>query len=148
MTDETPMSGDAVNDAVDAVKGIDLGMVVRDLEAMTAFYTDVIGLIHEEDVTMASGALMRRFRSGSSIIKLLKYPVDPPARGLGGGPSAATGLRYWTITVDQLDPYISRANTHGAAVVLGPVQARPGITIIMIEDPEGNWVELLELTES
>lgn len=123
---------------------LELGIVVRDLDGVTPFYERVLGLEHEHDLTLRSGAVMRRMRHGASTIKLLKYPVDPPQRNHGGGPSTASGLRYWTLPVDRLDTFVARAEHHRAPVVLAPVESRPGVWIAMLEDPEGNWVELLE----
>lgn len=138
------MTENATGASITRHSPLDVGIVVRDLEEVAAFYEHVIGLQFEQDLTLSSGVAMRRLRYGVNTVKLLKYPVDPPARGHAGGPSTATGLRYWTLTVQQMDRYLERAAARNAPVVLGPVESRPGIWIAMLEDPEGNWVELLE----
>lgn len=123
---------------------IEIGIVVRNLEQSTTFYGQFVGLEHEMDLEMASGATMRRMKKDRFTLKLLKYPVDPPHRSLGGGPTAATGIRYWTLIVDDLDAYVADARRLGIAIPMGPVESRPGIRIAMFEDPDGNWIELLE----
>jgi predicted enzyme related to lactoylglutathione lyase len=39
---------------------------------------------------------------------------------------------------------VTACQSAGYTVPLGPIQIRPGVEIAMIEDPEGNWVELLQ----
>ncbi len=123
---------------------IDLGIVVRDIDAALGFYRDTLGLPFEAELDMPGGMKMYRLLAGSTVVKLLTLAQAPEASPAPGGIQGATGYRYWTITISNLDEAIEAAKAGGRNVPLGPVEVRPGIRIAMIEDPEGNWVELLE----
>jgi catechol 2,3-dioxygenase-like lactoylglutathione lyase family enzyme len=132
---------------VQAVKdAIDLGIVTTNGPAMLAFYRDVLGFKHEGDVAMeASGIkVMHRLWFGNSLIKLVVPVRDPKAIAVPGGIPGATGYRYWTMTIDNLDQVLSDIGAAGHKIVRARTEIRPGIAIAIVEDPDGNWVEFLE----
>ena len=53
---------------------------------------------------------------------------------------AATGLRYVTLTVSNLADVIEECRAAGVSVAVpAPItEVRPGVTIGMVEDPDGN----------
>jgi catechol 2,3-dioxygenase-like lactoylglutathione lyase family enzyme len=124
---------------------IDLGLVVKDLEAATVFYRDVLGLSEVGDQPMPGGT-MRRLQCGTSTIKLISPKRPPAAEAASGGIFAATGYRYWTISVSNLDEVITACTAAGRVVPVPRTQARPGVSIAMVADPDGNLVELMEAT--
>jgi catechol 2,3-dioxygenase-like lactoylglutathione lyase family enzyme len=131
--------------AVQIVKdSIDLGIVVRDIEASLAFYRDTLGFSPAGDSPAPGGAHMWRLMCGTSMIKLLKYDKERRAAAPPGGVGAATGYRYWTISVSNLAETVAACEAAGYTIALAPTELRPGLTIAMIEDPDGNWVELLD----
>lgn len=123
---------------------IDLGIVVRDAEASLHFYRDILGLEDQGETPMPGGA-MHRLLCGTSLIKLVSLSRSPAASAPPGGIAGATGYRYWTISVSNLDEVTARAEEAGRNVPVSPREIRPGIKISMIEDPDGNWVELLQV---
>jgi catechol 2,3-dioxygenase-like lactoylglutathione lyase family enzyme len=123
---------------------VDLGIVVRDGEAALKFYRDTLGLEHIADTPSGNGGTMHRLMCGSSLIKVIEYPEAPEARNPVGGITAASGYRYWTISVTNLDEMAKTCGDAGYNVAVAPREIRPGVRIAMIEDPDGNWVELLE----
>ena len=123
---------------------IDLGIVVRDAEASLRFYRDILGLEDQGEMPMPGGA-MHRLLCGSSLIKLVSLSRQPEAGAAPGGIAGATGYRYWTISVSNLDEVTARAGEAGHKIAVSPREIRPGIKISMIEDPDGNWVELLQV---
>lgn len=122
---------------------IDVGIVVRDAEAALKFYRDTLGFEHVAD-TPVGGGMMHRLMCGTTLVKIVKHDVVPENRDHGGGPAGATGIRYWTITIRDLDTLTDKCRTAGYKVAVEPRDVRPGVRISMIEDPDGNWVELLE----
>ncbi len=126
-----------------AKDSIDLGIVVRDAAASVRFYRDIIGLEDRGEAPMPGGA-MHRLLCGTSLIKLLSLSRLPEAEAPPGGIGGASGYRYWTLTVTNLDEVTAAAEAAGHKVPVSPREIRPGIRISMIEDPDGNWVELLE----
>jgi len=125
---------------------IDLGLVTDNVDAMRAFYQTTLGLELEGVVDMPTGAQMTRLKSGTTVIKLLRLPKAPAGANPPGGMGTATGMRYFTITIDNLAAAVAECEAAGYTIAMSIREARPGITIAMIEDPDGNWVELLEHT--
>ena len=123
---------------------IDIGLVTGDIEAMTTFYRDTLGLPEEAVLDMPGGTTMTRLVCGTTIVKLLTHAQTPAAANPPGGIGGATGIRYFTITVNNLDEATAACEAAGHNIAVSPREIRPGIKIAMIEDPDGNWVELLE----
>ncbi len=124
---------------------IDLGIVVKDAAKSLAFYRDLLGLVDKGQMAMPGGATMYRLLCGTSLIKLVAPSSAPPATAPPGGIAGATGYRYWTISVSNLDEVTEAAKVAGYKIAVSPREIRPGIKISMIEDPDGNWVELLQI---
>jgi glyoxylase I family protein len=125
---------------------IDIGIVVRDADAALAFYRDTLGFKDTGTMAMPGGATMYRLLCGSTLVKLVDPGKELPATAPPGGIQGAYGYRYWTISVSNLDELSAKCEAAGRKVVIAPREIRPGVRIAMIEDPEGNWVELLEAT--
>lgn len=127
---------------------IDLGINVRDGEAALAFYRDTLGFEHVASIPMGGGGgTMHRLLCGTSLIKLNAMDEPPEAANPPGGPRTAIGVRYWTISVANLDEVVAKCEAAGYTVAIPRREARPGVTIAMVEDPDGNYVEFLETTE-
>ena len=82
---------------------IDLGIVTKNADKMLVFYRDLLGLEVEGQLPMPDGGVMHRLKCGGSIIKIVVNHEEPPAVSPSGGISGATGCRYWTITIDNLE---------------------------------------------
>jgi glyoxylase I family protein len=124
-------------------ESVDLGIVTRDLAPMVAFYRDVLGFEDRGESQSIVGT-MHRLLCGTSHIKLVRPDPLPAATAPPGGVGVATGYRYWTISVPDLDAVLRACESAGRPVVLPPTVARPGVTVAMVEDPDGNWVEFLQ----
>lgn len=123
---------------------IDLGIVTADAERALAFYRDLLGLEVQGEMPMPGGGVMHRLLCGSSLIKIVVNGRQPAASAPPGGIGGATGYRYWTISVSNLDALVKSCGDAGHKVVVPATEIRPGIRIAMVEDPDGNWVEFLE----
>ena len=123
--------------------GIDLGIVTADGPGMVAFYGGTLGLEHVGELKMGGGMVMQRFQCGNSVVKLVVLPGEAPATAAPGGIGGATGFRYFTITVGDITGAVAACEAAGAKIAVPVTELRPGITIAMVEDPDGNWVELL-----
>ena len=123
---------------------IDLGIVCDDIDAMLTFYGETLGLPLEGTIPMPGGGQMNRFKVGDSVIKIIELDPKPEGQAAPGGIRGATGYRYWTITCSNLAACVERAEAAGAKIVVAAKEVRPGITIAIIADPDGNWVELLQ----
>ncbi len=129
-------------------RAIDLGIVVRDAEAALGFYRDVLGLVDEGSMPMPVGAggTMYRLRCGDSLIKIVAFDENPEAKAPRGGIPGASGYRYFTIHVANIDEIAEACRSAGARVVVEPVEIRPGVRIALVNDPDGNTVEFVEST--
>jgi catechol 2,3-dioxygenase-like lactoylglutathione lyase family enzyme len=131
--------------AVDLTKdSIDLGIVVRDVEASLAFYRDTLGFTPAGDSPMPGGMHMWRLMCGTSMIKLVHFEREPKEASPPGGIHKAFGYRYWTISVANAADVVADCEAAGYTIAVPVTEIRPGMAIAMVEDPDGNWVELLQ----
>ncbi len=124
---------------------IDLGIVTKDAAPLIAFYQDTLGLEADGEMAMPGGGHMTRLRCGTTTVKIVVNAKEPGATAPAGGIGGATGYRYFTISVSNLATATEQCASAGYKVVVPPTEIRSGITISMIEDPDGNWVELLQM---
>jgi glyoxylase I family protein len=129
--------------SVASTKGVDVGIVIRDSESALRFYRDTLGLKHVADVPALSGT-MHRLQWGSSTIKLTRPEKVLEVSNPPGGFLRACGIRYLTLTVDDLDALVTRCEDAGFTTAVPRTEVRPGVVIAVVEDPEGNWVEFLQ----
>jgi catechol 2,3-dioxygenase-like lactoylglutathione lyase family enzyme len=129
---------------------LQVGIVVRDLDAMVAFYTDVLGLEHVGDIAIEArdgllGGTLKMFSLGDASVKLLSLGEVPqlanPPDGVKGG---ASGLRYLTVAVDDVGRTVGSCEARGLPVPIPLFEYQPGMPIAVVEDPDGNWVELVQ----
>ncbi len=117
---------------------LEVGIIVRDLETMTRFYRDGLGLAHVVDMELDFG-LLRRFRCGDGIVKLLHLTEAPVTSNPPGGVTArdCRGLRWFTFQPDDIDAVVERCRLMGATVV-EPIQVYPenAVRWAILEDPE------------
>jgi catechol 2,3-dioxygenase-like lactoylglutathione lyase family enzyme len=123
---------------------IDLGIVTRNPGAMLEFYRDLIGFEFQGEMPMPGGGTMQRLLCGTSLIKLVTPGKLPDADAAPGGFAGATGLRYWTISVSNLEDITQKCADAGVKVAIPLTDVRPGVRISIVEDPDGNWVEFLQ----
>ena len=125
-------------------QGIDLGIITTNGPAMLGFYRDVLGLQFKGEMAMPNGGVMNRLLCGDSLIKLVVLPAVP-ATAAPGGIQGGAGYRYWTITVTNLTEMVKACADAGITVVWTEREIRPGVRIAMVSDPDGNWVEFLQV---
>ncbi len=113
------------------------------VEAMIAFYTDVLGMSVErrlDDIGLI------QLRAGRSLVDIVT--VDGEIGRKGGGAPGAQGrnLDHFCVRVDPFDEAAIRAQLKAKGVEAGPTERRYGAEgtgpSIYIEDPDGNTVEL------
>lgn len=124
---------------------IDLGIVTKDEAPLLKFYQETLGLVPDGEMDMPGGGKMKRLACGTTTIKIVVNGREPAAGAAPGGIGGATGFRYFTISVSNLAEATDECAAAGYNIVVPATEIRPGITISIIEDPDGNWVELLQM---
>ena len=123
---------------------IDLGIVISDPEASLKFYRDTLGLTEAGTMDMPGGGKMYRLMCGTSMIKLVDPGKTLETKAPRGGIQGAYGYRYWTISVSNIEHLTAAVGEAGYKVAVPVTALRPGITISIVVDPDGNWVEFLQ----
>ena len=122
---------------------IDLGIVTSNPEPMLAFYRDLLGFREEPSTPFPMGGQMYRLWCGNSLIKIVAPDPAPQETSPKGPIARAAGYRYWTMIVENLEEIVTACDSAGHKILVPLTEVRPGITISMVEDPDGNWVEFV-----
>lgn len=124
-----------------AKDSIDLGVICGDIQASLNFYQTLLGLDKVGEQPSTTG-VMHRLRFGSSDIKLIDPATKPDSGPIGI--EQQLGFRYLTFVVTNLDAVCQRMEAENIEFTRPKVEIRPGTTIAMVKDPDGNIVEFVE----
>ena len=126
-----------------AKQALDLGVVTSNIERALAFYQGPLGFAKDSEFAFPGVGILHRLRVGESFFKLLAPDEPPAARAPGGGITGGIGFRYVTFMLSNLDETVEACRAFGAKIAVEPRALRPGVRMAMVEDPDGNTVELL-----
>ncbi len=144
---------------------MDLGVVVSDLDASVAFYTQVVGLqksggfsVDEEfcrkagltdghalDITV----LTPNGDPDGTSLKLMQVPKAESRPADNSFVHSQLGFSYLTFFVHDIDAFMKRAEEHGAEMAsteLVPLVGQQRLAVV--RDPDGNLVEVIGDTSS
>lgn len=125
--------------------GLDLGIVVRDVERSLTFYRDLLGLSVRGDLQVPGVGRLVLLDVGSSTLKLVQLTngiaIEPEPGGLRAG---AGGMRYCTFSISDLDDVVETCREAGYRIGMRPTVMGPGVRVAAVEDPDQNWIELME----
>ena len=115
------------------------GIVVVDLEASLAFYTDVFGLRETSrfraDVLSLDEVILSAPGGGSSVI-LMHYDDSRPPKHVG---------QKLVFYVPDPRAVAERVRSRGGTVLWGPEEIpHLGATVTFVQDPDGHWIEALD----
>jgi catechol 2,3-dioxygenase-like lactoylglutathione lyase family enzyme len=123
---------------------LNVGIVTTNLEPMAAFYEGLFGFSRLPELVFPGSGTVHRFVAGDSILRLMVPEEVPSHDGASGDFLSATGYRYMTIVVTDVDAVCGEIGEHGGSLVLGPLELRPGVRIAQLRDPDGNWTEIVQ----
>jgi len=102
-----------------AKDSLDVGLVTTKPQESLTFYRDVLGLPYDGEAPMPGGS-MHRLRVGTSVLKLVTLRREPRGTSEPGGLAGATGYRYLTLSVVDIDEALAVCEKAGSKVALGP----------------------------
>ena len=124
-----------------AKDSLDLGILVSDIKASLNFYQNVLGLKFVDERPVWFGT-MYRLRFGGSDFKLIHPKTRVPKGPIGL--ESQLGFRYVTFVIKNLSKLCTALQGKGIEFVVAEKEARPGVRIAMVKDPDGNIVEFVE----
>jgi len=144
--------------AMKMVAPLEVGLNVRDLPRMRAFYETVLGLefVNEIKVPAAKArqaalsnqgyVVVRLQASGGERLKLLAPQVPAGAAPQPPFILDQPGSSYITFIIDDIRAACSRVSANGIQFMTGPepIEVRPGTWLAFFRDPEGHIVELVQ----
>src|SRR3954471_2923162 len=120
---------------------IEVGMLARDATVLAEFYGGVLGLpLHYSQVT--DDLRVWYFWCGHSRLKMSEHSKPPEHPHPGGGPSDAIGITWITIPVRNVEEVVERCVAARRTVRVEQTALSPSTSFAVVEDPEGNWVEV------
>ncbi len=135
------------------------GLVVEDLDRSINFYRDVIGLevvrtLEREggpisevvgyENTQLKGAMLSL--NDGHLIELIQY-INPEVSELPTQERAVLGGSHIAFNVDDIQKTMDALISNDAKQLNPPVETAPGRKACYMQDPDGNWIELLEIKE-
>jgi catechol 2,3-dioxygenase-like lactoylglutathione lyase family enzyme len=113
--------------------------LVSDVERSTAFYTQTLGFKLEQSMAPAFARV-----SSKDLVLWLAGPQSSAARPMPDGQKPEPGgWNRFVVEVDALEPRVEQMKRAGAHF-RNEVVTGPGGKQILLEDPDGNVVELFE----
>ena len=134
------------------------GFVVNDLEKSVEFYTDVVGLtvvgtrdregapisqVVGYENTHLKAALLSV--ADGHILELIQY-IQPVGSERPTEERNTLGASHLAFNVDDIEQTFQHLISRGAQKLNPPVEIVPGRTGCYLQDPDGNWIELLQDT--
>ena len=139
---------------------IQIGVVVNDLEKSVKFYTEIIGMTQVGGFTVSEEFSNKSGLSGGAafdvtILKLADSPTanqwklmsfkDLPEPRKDMHIQDGIGMRYITIYVESVEPYLERFKQHNIKLLSDAnTTVGDGRQFVLIQDPNGVFVEIIE----
>jgi lactoylglutathione lyase len=123
---------------------LNVGIVTVNLDRMSRFYSGFFGFKALREIVIPGAGAVHRFVAGDSMLRLMVPEEQPQHDGAAGEFLSATGYRYMTLSVNDIETAAREAAEYGGEVTYGPAEFAPGVKIAQLRDPDGNWIELLQ----
>jgi catechol 2,3-dioxygenase-like lactoylglutathione lyase family enzyme len=121
---------------------INLGIITSNADALLSFYHHTLGfpIIKVINHTLSDNTLLQ---CGDSILTIVAMHEAPKNKPCKDGFMAACGFRYMVLEVSNVEDIVTACRTAGYKVVMD-VGDWPNSKIAMVEDPDGNTIELMD----
>ncbi len=132
------------------------GFVVKDIDKSVAFYKEVIGLEVAREIEREGDAPSQLLgyddmhykaallnMGGGHKLELIQYmnpePTDRPTEERN-----VLGASHLAFMVDDMQATFERILSGGGQKLNAPVEVAPSRVCCYLQDPDGNWIELIE----
>lgn len=137
------------------------GFVVEDVDKSAEFYSEVVGLhlvgrgerengpisqIVGYEHSHIKTATLRIDQEGGHVLELIEY-VNPVSGERPTEERAVLGASHLAFNVTDIEGTFQRLLDNGAKRLNAPVEVGPGRVACYLQDPDGNWIELIESSE-
>lgn len=123
---------------------LDVGIVTTAFDRMRAFYADVLGFEALDPIVFPGVGTVNRFVVGESILRLFVPDAAPTAPNPTESFLTTSGFRYVTLNTTNLHAVVDACREFGVNVPRDPAEIRPGVFMCQVQDPDGNWLELMQ----
>jgi catechol 2,3-dioxygenase-like lactoylglutathione lyase family enzyme len=117
-----------------------VGIKSADIEKSMYFYCDLLGLQKQEELDIFG---KRFFFVGNDTVSIEIEAGSPGDRRID--PRAQTGLYHLAFTVEDVSGLVERLKSKGVPIALEPVSTRPDRLVAFVEDPDGAFIQLIQL---
>lgn len=119
-----------------------IGIKSRDMAKSLHFYCDLLGMERKEVLEILGKTLVFVGNETTLIEIEPANPSDRPA-----DPRTQAGLYHLGFQVRGLDALLARLQADGVSVTLPPFRTRPDRRVAFVEDPDGVFVQLIEIAD-
>ena len=122
---------------------------VADIEAVTKFYVDVLDFEVVKDVPLGEAMHFRWLRHGNQGIELVQMANSQPGPERGRPPAhlAVRGPGQLMLQVKDIEATKAALLAKGVTPNVDITDVAPlGIKVMFVNDPEGNPIEIVEVT--
>ena len=123
---------------------------VADIEAVTKFYVDVLDFEVVKDVPLGEAMHFRWLRHGNQGIELVQMANSQPGPQRGTPPAhlAVRGPGQLMLQVKDIEATKAALLAKGVTPNVDITDVAPlGIKVMFVNDPEGNPIEIVEVTD-
>ncbi len=120
-----------------------VGIKCADLERSVAFYCDVLGFRVLEELEIWGKRFTFVGNETTSIELEQGNPGDTRI-----DPRSQTGQNHLAFLVDDVRALVDRLKSQGVSIVLDPLSTRPDRLVAFVEDPDGIFIQFIELLHS
>jgi catechol 2,3-dioxygenase-like lactoylglutathione lyase family enzyme len=121
---------------------LDVVLVTRNLEAMVDFYRGILGFPVEGEVDIPQVCTIVRMACGDSLIRICRPTGEALTPAPAGDMLSAAGIRALVLSVEELEQLAAQWESAGVKFQVPCRQQRPGLMLAVIEDPDGNAIEI------
>jgi len=125
-------------------EALDVGIVTNNGIAMLDFYSQILNFEKVGEVPFPGLGVVNKFLCGLSQIKILVLEKAPQHENARGDFTASSGYRYCTLNVKNLLEIVEECSSNDQSIQTPPREIRTGVTVAIIEDPDGNLIELMQ----